>query len=263
MARLKSCVGASTDAATDGMARIEIVTRGATRREYSAEERVQILTKSAMPRATSNAAMNRAPDMAAKLRRIAEDIRQSGSVNLTRLTVLKKWLELPGRLASFGVFIACQACLNADRATGEAATLLDETRTLLADTDFLAPNVPSADAMNLRGSLAAFQSKHQNVHWTSVRVIHDWNLYLIESGLGLCLDQFATSSEGYRLAAAYCEHYDPKYGETLNGPSAGRIEDIAGFVHAVEAYDAASAIPQPRPVLPASGSPRTACRRRS
>jgi hypothetical protein len=37
-------------------------------------------------------------------------------------------------------------------------------------------------------------------------------------------------SEGYRLAANYCEHYDPPYGNGLNGPSVNRIEEIAGFV---------------------------------
>src|SRR5215207_420700 len=57
MAGLKSRIGASTDAATDGVARIEIVTRGETRREYTAEERARILTEAAMrparPRAPS------------------------------------------------------------------------------------------------------------------------------------------------------------------------------------------------------------------
>jgi transposase len=49
MAGLKSRIGASPDAATDGVARIEIVTRGETRREYTAEERARILTEAAMP----------------------------------------------------------------------------------------------------------------------------------------------------------------------------------------------------------------------
>src|SRR5215210_2354249 len=51
MAGLKSRIGASTDAATDGVARIEIVTRGEARREYAAEERARILTEAAMPAA--------------------------------------------------------------------------------------------------------------------------------------------------------------------------------------------------------------------
>src|SRR3712207_102828 len=49
MAGSKSRTSASTDAATDGVARVEIVTRGEIRREYTAEERAQILTEAAMP----------------------------------------------------------------------------------------------------------------------------------------------------------------------------------------------------------------------
>ena len=45
----KSRIGASTDAATDGVARVEIVTRGEVRREYTAEERARVLTEAALP----------------------------------------------------------------------------------------------------------------------------------------------------------------------------------------------------------------------
>lgn len=45
----RSRISASTDAATDGVRRVEIVTRGEVRREYTAEERAQILTEAAMP----------------------------------------------------------------------------------------------------------------------------------------------------------------------------------------------------------------------
>ena len=49
MAGLKSRISAGTDAATDGVARVEIVTRGEPRREYTAEQRAQILTETALP----------------------------------------------------------------------------------------------------------------------------------------------------------------------------------------------------------------------
>jgi hypothetical protein len=45
----KSRIGAGTDAATDGVARVEIVTRGEVRREYTAEERARVLTEAALP----------------------------------------------------------------------------------------------------------------------------------------------------------------------------------------------------------------------
>ena len=49
MAGSKSRASASTDAATNGVTRVEIVTRGEARREYTAEERAQVLTEAAMP----------------------------------------------------------------------------------------------------------------------------------------------------------------------------------------------------------------------
>src|SRR3954465_8025641 len=49
MAGSKSRISASTDAATDGVARVEIVTRGEVRREYTPEERAAVLTEAAMP----------------------------------------------------------------------------------------------------------------------------------------------------------------------------------------------------------------------
>lgn len=49
MAGLKSRTSASTDAATDGVARVEIVTRGEARREYTPDERATVLTEAAMP----------------------------------------------------------------------------------------------------------------------------------------------------------------------------------------------------------------------
>ena len=49
MAGSKSRTSASTDAATDGVTRVEIVTRGEARREYTPDERARVLTEAAMP----------------------------------------------------------------------------------------------------------------------------------------------------------------------------------------------------------------------
>src|SRR3954454_20780576 len=49
MAGSKSRISASTDAATDSVAHVEIVTRGEVRREYTPEERAAVLTEAAMP----------------------------------------------------------------------------------------------------------------------------------------------------------------------------------------------------------------------
>jgi len=49
MAGSKFRTSASTDAATDGVARVEIVTRGEPRREYTPDARATVLTEAAMP----------------------------------------------------------------------------------------------------------------------------------------------------------------------------------------------------------------------
>ena len=70
-------------------------------------------------------------------------------------------------------------------------------------------------------------------------VIQNQSLFLVESGLGLYLRRGDSPTDGHRLAAAYCEHYDPRYGTGFNGPSALRIEEIADFVLAIETYEQA------------------------
>ncbi len=72
-----------------------------------------------------------------------------------------------------------------------------------------------------------------------MRLIHNKSLFLVESGLGLYLRHGDPPTEGYRLAAAYCEHYDPRYGTGLNGPSVNRIEEIADFLLAIKTYEEA------------------------
>lgn len=49
MAGSKSRISAGTDAATDGVTRVEIVTRGEARRGYTPDERATVLTEAAMP----------------------------------------------------------------------------------------------------------------------------------------------------------------------------------------------------------------------
>jgi hypothetical protein len=158
---------------------------------------------------------------------------------LTRLTVLKKWFETTHRLPSFGIFIASQASQQTRKTTKDAPELLREAHEILADVDVFEPNIPRTDATRLHSRLEAFQNERREVQWTSVRVIHNLDLFLVESGLHLYLWHGDSPSEGYRLAANYCEHYDPRYGNGLNGPSVDRIEEIAGFVLAIESHEEA------------------------
>jgi hypothetical protein len=175
-----------------------------------------------------------------KLRKIAAEIDRRSSANLTRLTVLKKWFEVSSHLSSFAIFIVDQASKQKTKATKEATELLHEARALLADVDVFAPEIPRVAAKKLHIRLRAIQNEYKNSQWGSVRIIHDHNLFLIECGLHIYLGHGDTPTEGYRLAASYCEHYDPRYGNCLNGPSRRRIGEIVDFIHGVENREKAS-----------------------
>jgi hypothetical protein len=175
-----------------------------------------------------------------KLREIVAAIEQHGSVSLTRLTVIKKWFEVPRHLSSFAIFIAYQASRRKAKPTKERGELIREARTFLADVDLFAPNIPRKVATRLHMSLHAFQNEQRNIPWGAVRIIRDHNLFLIECGLQIYLGHRDTPTEGYRLAANYCENYDLRYGNSLNGPSRRRIEEIIDFIDRVEAREKVS-----------------------
>lgn len=172
-----------------------------------------------------------------KLIKIADQIEETGSVALTKLTVLKKWFERPSRLSSFAIFVAKRACSRKGKTIGEAAVLFLEARTLLMEVDVYAPNIPRAEAENLHTRLKAFQNEYKNSSWGQVRLIHNRNLFLVEEGLRVYLWHTDSPSEGYRLAANYCEHYDPRYGNGLNGPSYTKINEIVRFMFSIEALE--------------------------
>ena len=173
-----------------------------------------------------------------KLREVAAAIDRCGSADLTRLTVLKKWFAVSSHLSSFAIFIADQASRRkTKKTTKEVAELFLEARTLLADVDVFAPRIPRVAATKLHACLRAFQNEHSKSKWGSLRIIRDLNLFLVECGLHIYLGHGAAPADGYRLAADYCEHYDPRYGNGLNGPSSSRIREIIRFIDAVEAHE--------------------------
>jgi hypothetical protein len=176
-----------------------------------------------------------------KLQDIVTDIKERGHANLTRLTVLKKWFEAPGRIMSFGTFIAIEASRQTRKTTKGAEQLLCEAREILADADIFAPKIPNGRAKRLHARLEAFQSERLEMRWASVRIIRNQNLFFVESGLGLYLWHRNSPSRAYRLAASYCRHYNPRYGEGLNGPSVKRIQEIADFTVAVETHESGGA----------------------
>ena len=92
---------------------------------------------------------DRAPgaDIPQKLQKIIADINECGHASVTRLTVLKKWFEIPERLPSFGASIAKQSLKQVGKTTKKAVELLHEASEMLADVDVFDLNIPRNDAI--------------------------------------------------------------------------------------------------------------------
>jgi len=67
-----------------------------------------------------------------KLSAIIRETNRAGNADLTRLTVLKRWFECPGRLAAFALWIASHAASRGGEAAGPARDLFREAHALLS-----------------------------------------------------------------------------------------------------------------------------------
>ncbi len=173
-------------------------------------------------------------DLREKLLKIAAEIAECGNANLTRLTVLKKWFGSPGRLPPFAVWVASRAISGKGKTGVEAAALFRQARALLVNVDPYNPKVDRESAKALHDRLQTFQSEYKNQQWGPVRIIHNWDLLLVEQALAICLWYSGSPAHGYKLAADYCQHYDSRHGNGLNGPSRTKIEEMARFVNKLE-----------------------------
>lgn len=170
-----------------------------------------------------------------KLIQICDDIVENGDAPLTRLTVIKKWFATPQRLAAFGVWVASRASSRKGKTTGLAAQLFKESRALLDKVKPYDIHIDRKAAQNLYDRLLDFQNDYDQQQWGAVRIIKNWNLFLVESGLSIFLWHADVPALGYKLAADYCQNYDPQYGYGLNGPSVTKIQEIARFMFTTEA----------------------------
>ena len=175
-----------------------------------------------------------------KLLKIADEISEHGNVNLTRLVALKKWFEKPERLAAFAVWIAARATSRKGKTGGAAAELFREAKALLAGADKPRPQLDRQKAQALHDRLRDFQNEYQKQRWGEVRIVHNWNLMLVEHALATYLWHANSPADGYKLAADYCQNYDPRHGNGLNGPSRTQIEEIVRFMFTIEAVEDAS-----------------------
>ena len=172
-----------------------------------------------------------------KLRKVIAEIDAQGNASLTKLTVLKKWFEPPGRLSVFALWVAVRAVSHKAKKEGQAAELFREAEALLSDLDLSKPELRRGAAQSLHSRLRNFQNEYQNQQWATVRIVHHWDLMLVEEGLAIHLWHADSPSRGYKLAADYCQHYDSRYGNGLNGPSRAKIEEMIQFMIGVEAKE--------------------------
>ena len=182
--------------------------------------------------------------VADKLAAVIGQIDETGNADLLRLTVLKKWFERPGRLTAFAFWTAFHAASRGGKATGPARDLFRDAQELLLGRGEGSELDPVA-AEDLHRRLRAFQNTCQRSQWGPVRIVKVSDLLLVEEALAAYLWHPHPPSQGYKLAVAYCEHYDPRYGNGLNGPSRVRLEEIVDFIEHREAQEADSARPSP------------------
>lgn len=175
-----------------------------------------------------------------KVLKIIDDIDAQGNTSLTRLTVLKKWFEHPDRLSAFGLWIARLAAGRKGKTKGEAGALLDEARALLGPSstrESLFQRIDRRAAKRLHDRARDFHSEFKKQQWAPVRIIHCWTLLLVEKGLAIHTGRNRHPSDGYQLAVDWTKNYDTRYGDGLNGPSRGKLQELVRFMISVEALE--------------------------
>jgi hypothetical protein len=172
-----------------------------------------------------------------KIRRIVHEIDRGGNASLTRLTVLKKWLEIPNRLPALGLWIANRAASdNAGKEPGEAA-LIEKARVFLQGMNGAGDRDRPLDQRSMEAihkQASQYKREFRNQQWGPVRVVHSWPLYLIEGGLALVVGPQRYPTDGYKLASNWAQNYDPRYGNGFNGPSRGKLVALAEWMEEKE-----------------------------
>ena len=169
-----------------------------------------------------------------KILSIVDSIHENGSQELNRLTVLKKWFQDPNRLTAFSIFIAKRVVDRNQKSQGDAGKLFQEARDLIAPVDELNPTISVRQIEKVCDSLHEYQNETKKYKWAQVRIIKINDLFIVEEAFKILLWGIDNPSSGYRLAANYCENYDPSYGNNLNRGSVKALKEIASFIISYE-----------------------------
>ena len=204
----------------------------------------QVLTPK--PKAPKARQPKKAPSRASKavpkirqLARIATDLHEGASFNITRLTTLKSLCEDATDAARFAVHLAqltyrkmqekaCPFHLDPQQWEYYKQVVDEAIRQMQRYIDH--PTQEAADLVQARFSdVRAIQNTYRNQAWGPVRIIHSTEVLLIEYALSCLLQPTASADWGYHLARQYAERYNSRCGTGLIPESAPMVEDIADF----------------------------------
>jgi hypothetical protein len=174
-----------------------------------------------------------------QLARIATDLHEGASFNITRLTTLKSLCEDATAAARFAVHLAQlthkkmreKACLfHLDPQHWEYYKQVVDEAIRQMQRYIEHPTQEAADLVQAwLSDVRALQNTYRNQGWGSVRIIHSTEVLLIEYALSCLLQPTASADRGYHLARQYAERYNSRYGTGLIPESAPLVEDIADF----------------------------------
>jgi len=133
--------------------------------------------------------------------------------------------------------ITNRAASRKGKTSGTAGELFHKASKLLAARYKIAPKPDRAAARNLHERLRDFQNEYVRQRWGPVRVVHHWNLMPVKKGLALYLWHRDSPAHRYDLAVNCCQHYDPRHGNGLSGPSRTKLLEMVRFMFLVEAQE--------------------------
>jgi hypothetical protein len=182
------------------------------------------------------------PAVVPKIRRLAQiaaALRQGEHFEVTRLTTLKSLCADAQAAAHFALSLArltaskmqekdCPSHLDPEQ--WDAYKALVAKALAHMDAYVKEPSAQVSRAIwSVQSDVRDVQNTYKPHQWGPVRIIHSTEVLLIEYALSCLLQPTMSADWGYRIARAYAERYNARYGTGLIPASAPLVEDIADF----------------------------------
>jgi hypothetical protein len=178
-----------------------------------------------------------------KIKKIIAEIDTNREANVTRLTVLKKWLEYPGRMTALALWIGAGVASQKeeieeeeDDDTEKTEKLLKRAKTLMKKLKPDSPKTVREQAERLYQKLSDFQDEYERQRWALVRIVHNTKLLTVEKALAIYLGYHSAPYYGYELAVRYCQHDGHGY-DVLRDSSRDRLQELIAFMNDLEAHE--------------------------